>query len=88
VGYLDDVPVAASELTVGGGVVGLYTVCTLAAYRRRGFGTVLTLHPLLEARAQGHNTAILQASTEGEPVYTRLGFIPFGQITEYKPVAS
>ena len=88
VGYLDDVPVAASELTVGGGVVGLYNVCTLAAYRRRGFGTALTLHPLLEARAQGHNTAILQASTGGEPVYTRLGFIPFGQITEYKPAAS
>ncbi len=87
VGYLDAVPVAASELTVGGGVVGLYNVCTLAAYRRRGFGTALTLHPLLDARTQGHDTAILQASTGGEPVYTRLGFIPFGQITEYKPAA-
>lgn len=40
VGYLDGEPIAASELTVGGGVVGLYNISTLAAYRRRGFGTV------------------------------------------------
>ncbi len=85
VGYLDGAPVAASELTVGGGVVGLYNVCTLAAYRRRGFGTALTLQPLRDARAQGHDTAVLQASTAGEGVYARLGFSSFGQVTEYKP---
>jgi hypothetical protein len=85
VGYLEGVPVAASDLTVGGGVVGLYSVCTLAAYRRRGFGGALTLRPLLDARDEGHRVGILQASAAGAGVYARVGFEPFGQIAEYKP---
>ena len=85
VGYLGEVPVATSELTVGGGVAGLYNVVTLEAYRRRGFGAALTLQPILDARARGYRTAILQASAMGAGVYARMGFEPWGQITEYKP---
>lgn len=85
VGYLAGVPVASSELTVGGGVVGLYNIATREAYRRRGFGTAMTLRPLLDARADGFTTAILQAARDGVGVYTRVGFRPFGDITEYKP---
>lgn len=85
VGYLEEVPVATAEVTLGGGVAGLYNVSTLPAYRRRGYGTAITLRPLLDARAQGYRAAILQASAEGVSIYTRLGFEPFGQITEYKP---
>lgn len=88
VGYLDSIPVASSELTVGGGVVGLYNICTLESYRRRGFGMALTLQPLLDARSQGHNTAILQASDAGSRIYARVGFETFGHITEYKPPAT
>jgi ribosomal protein S18 acetylase RimI-like enzyme len=85
VGYLDDVPVATGELTVGGGVVGLYSISTLASYRRRGIGTAMTLRPLLDARAEGYRTGILQAAPAGVGVYSRVGFRSFGQITEYKP---
>lgn len=85
VGYLDGVAVAASELTVGGGVVGLYNVCTLEAYRRRGYASALTLRPLLDAREHGFRTGVLQASAGGAGVYARLGFAPFGRISEYKP---
>ncbi len=85
VGYLGEVPVATAELTVGGGIVGLYNISTLEAFRRRGFGTALTLQPLLDARAQRYRTAILQAATDGVGVYTRVGFQPFGRFTEYKP---
>ena len=84
VGYLDGVPVAASDLTVGGGVVGLYNVCTLAAYRRRGFGGALTLRPLLDAHEEGHRVGILQASAAGAGVYARIGFELFGEVAEYK----
>ena len=84
VGYLTGVSVATAELTIGGGVAGLYNVSTLPAYRRRGFGRVLTLQPLLDARAHGYHTAILQAAEAGVNLYTHLGFAPFGQITEYK----
>lgn len=85
VGYIDGDAVATAELTVGGGVVGLYNISTLEGYRRRGFGTALTLQPLRDALAQGHRTCVLQAASAGVGVYRRVGFQPFGDITEYKP---
>lgn len=85
VGYLAGEPVASSELCVGGGVVGLYGIATLPSQRRRGFGTALTLRPLLDAREDGFSTAVLQASPEGQHVYARLGFVAVGRFTEYKP---
>jgi GNAT superfamily N-acetyltransferase len=85
VGYLGDVPVATAELTVGGGVVGLYNIITQPAYRRRGVGTAMTLQPLRDAHEQGATTAILQASDEGARVYSRVGFTPLGDIREFKP---
>jgi GNAT superfamily N-acetyltransferase len=88
VGYLGAEPVASAELTVGGGVVGLYNIVTLAAHRRQGIGSAMTLRPLLDARQQGYKTAILQASAEGQGVYARLGFRAFGEYTEYQPPAA
>lgn len=85
VGYFEGMPVAAAELTLGGGVAGLYGISTLASFRRRGFGRALTLRPLLDACAAGLRHAVLQASADGAPVYRRLGFEAFGEITEYKP---
>jgi GNAT superfamily N-acetyltransferase len=88
VGYLGGESVATAELTVAGGVVGLYGVATLAAHRRRGIGGALTHRPLADARAAGHRTAVLQASAAGAGVYARLGFAPVGRYTEYKPAAN
>jgi ribosomal protein S18 acetylase RimI-like enzyme len=85
VGYLAGEPVATAELVVGGGVAGLYNICTLQAYRRRGIGTALTLQPLLDARERGVHTGVLQAAAAGVGVYTRIGFKRFGGITECKP---
>jgi GNAT superfamily N-acetyltransferase len=84
VGYLGETPVATAEMTVSVGAVGLYGIATLAACRRRGFGTALTLRPLLDARREGHTRAVLQASTAGRPVYARLGFRETGAYTEYQ----
>jgi ribosomal protein S18 acetylase RimI-like enzyme len=85
VGYLDGRPVATAELTVGGGVAGLYNISTRETYRRRGIGMALTLQPLLDARDSGLCTGVLQAAAAGVGVYTRIGFRRFGDITEYKP---
>lgn len=85
VGYLASEPVAASEATLAGGVVGLYNVATRREFRRRSFGAALTTWPLREARAQGYRTAVLQAAADGVPLYERIGFRRFGDITEYKP---
>ena len=85
VGYRDGEPVATAEATIGDGVVGLYNICTLEAQRGRGFGSALTLQPLLDARTEGMAAAILQASADGVGLYRRLGFRDYGLITEYKP---
>jgi GNAT superfamily N-acetyltransferase len=85
VGYLDDRPAAASELTVGGGVVGLYGVSTAAAFRRQGIGAAMTLRPLHDAQAAGYRMAVLQASEDGARVYARIGFTSVGRYIEYKP---
>jgi len=87
VGYAEGEAVAAAELTVAGGVAGLYGISTLAPHRRRGHGTAMTLRPLLDARAEGLGLAVLQASVAGAGVYRRVGFEEFGGITEYKPEA-
>jgi ribosomal protein S18 acetylase RimI-like enzyme len=85
VGYLEGQPVAASELTLAGGMAGLYNISTLAAARGRGLGTAMTAAPLRDALAEGVPTAILQAAPDGVSIYRRLGFTAFGEITEYKP---
>ncbi|WP_438027778.1 GNAT family N-acetyltransferase [Sorangium sp. So ce233] len=85
VGYLGGTPVATSELAVGGGVAGLYNISTVASHRRQGIGRALTLRPLLDARAAGLRLAILQASADGLGLYSGIGFVATGQLTEYKP---
>ena len=85
VGYVAGAPVAAAEATVAGALVGLFNVATRAAWRQRGFGAAMTVHPLREARAEGVRSAVLQASADGAGVYARIGFTPFGEVTEYKP---
>ena len=61
VGYMDDVPVATAELTVAGGVAGLYNISTVERYRRRGIGTAMTRKLVIDAREAGLRTAVLQA---------------------------
>jgi hypothetical protein len=87
-GYLGRHAVATAEAVIGGGVVGQYNISTVAAYRRRGIGTSMTMRPLLDARNAGIRTGILQAAPEGMGVYQRVGFEGFGPITEYKPPAA
>ncbi len=85
VGYFDGEAVAAAELTDAGGVAGVYGVSTLSKHRQRGYGTAMTLRPLLDAREAGRGIAVLQASAAGAGLYERIGFEGFGRITEYKP---
>ena len=83
-GYENDTPVATAELTISGRTAGLYNVATLRPFRRRGYGTAMTLRPLLDAKRLGARRVILQASEEGAPVYRRIGFEALATVTEYK----
>lgn len=87
VASVEGVPVATSQLTFGGGIVGVYNVCTLVPFRRRGIASALLGASLKDARESGYHHAILQASREGFGVYERLGFYETGAYVEYKPPA-
>lgn len=82
-GYHHGEPVSAGEMFLHAGVAGIYNISTLAAFRRRGFGGVMTLTAVDSARAAGCDTVVVQASAESEPVYRKLGFRAHGWFTEY-----
>jgi ribosomal protein S18 acetylase RimI-like enzyme len=81
---LDGRPVATSQLFVGAGVAGIYSVTCLPDARGRGIGTAVSRAPMLEASRQGCDLAVLQASPSGFPVYRRLGFHDYGRIGTYQ----
>ncbi|MGW0177268.1 GNAT family N-acetyltransferase [Rhodococcus sp. NPDC003322] len=83
VGYLDGRPVSGAEVHVSDGVAGLYGVVTLDEFRRCGHGTAVTLAALDVARRAGTRIAVLEATVEGAPVYTRIGFTAVGRYTEF-----
>jgi GNAT superfamily N-acetyltransferase len=59
---------------------GIYLVATLPGARGRGLARDLMTVALNEARDAGCETASLQSTTMGKPVYTRLGFSDFGPL--------
>jgi predicted N-acetyltransferase YhbS len=65
-------------------VAGLYFVSTAPEVRRRGIGAAITCAALEGARALGHRTAVLGASTPGHGLYGRLGFADVCAIDVYE----
>lgn len=76
-------PVAVSALHLDAGVAGLHAVATIPEARGHGFGAAISLQPMLDARAMGYHIGTLQASNMGFPVYRRLGFTTFCQLSIY-----
>jgi len=65
--------VSVGESTTLDGVIGVFGIATLPAFRGRGIGAALSAH-LIADRASEANLAVLDASDLGFGVYERLGF--------------
>jgi ribosomal protein S18 acetylase RimI-like enzyme len=72
--YLDGRPAAISMGFAAGGVLGLYCIGTTPGARGRGLGAAVTLAACAAGREVGCDRAVLFASPEGIPLYTRVGF--------------
>ena len=86
VAFYEEQPVATAVTITRNGIVGVYCIATVPEHRGCGVGTLVTAAPLREAHADGYETAILQASTMGKGLYTRLGFEEYGDIPIYARV--
>jgi len=74
-GWLEDDTFVCVALTLRvGDDLSIQYVATEASHRHRGLASSLLLAVMAEAREAGMHTATLQASTEGLPVWERLGF--------------
>lgn len=74
VGYLDRRPVTSGMGWRSGRTIGVYTIATVPAARRRGYGEAMTARVVADGIGAGCDVAALQASEAGRPVYERLGF--------------
>ncbi|HVN07178.1 MAG TPA: GNAT family N-acetyltransferase [Bryobacteraceae bacterium] len=75
VGYADGEPVSTAATVIGGGVVGVYNVATMPAYRHAGYGEAVMRHALEQARLEyGLWPTILQSTPQGFGLYERMGY--------------
>lgn len=63
---------------------GLHMIGTLSKDRGKGVGKSMTEKLLMEAKESNAKICVLHASLMGEPIYTKLGFKPYGEIETYR----
>lgn len=80
VAWLDGRAVASSLLYMGTECAGLHDLSVPRAYRGRGFAGAILRHTCREALARGAKSMVLISTSDGEPVYRRVGFEEVGRI--------
>lgn len=74
-GYEGDVAVTSTALIEAAGVLGIYSVATLPAWRGRGMAEAIMRHAVADRRLRGVTAPlVLQSSPGGLELYKRLGF--------------
>lgn len=73
-GIIGGETVGTCTLSLGTEVAALYCIATVDGHRRAGIATALTLEALRLARESGRTIATLQSSSDGLPLYERIGF--------------
>lgn len=84
VGYLNDKPISCGLICFFGRVAGLHCLTTSLNYRNKGYGTAMQMFRLKRAKELGYKTAILQASSSGYSLYSKLGWKTLGEFHEFK----
>jgi ribosomal protein S18 acetylase RimI-like enzyme len=74
IAYLDGEPAAIALTIVSHGVAGIYWVGSLEQARGRGLGRATTTAAINAGFELGAETASLQASPMGKPIYLEMGF--------------
>ena len=74
--YVEGKPVGTCALFSLLKIGGIFNVGTLEEYRRRGIGTTLTVHAIMDSIKEGNNLHILQTAKGGnaERLYRKIGF--------------
>jgi len=74
--YVDENPVGTSAMLSLGKTGGIFNVGTLKEHRRRGIGTTLTVHALIDSIKEGNTLHTLQTDKGGdaERLYENNGF--------------
>ncbi|MGV8057291.1 MAG: GNAT family N-acetyltransferase [Smithellaceae bacterium] len=80
---LNGKPVATSLLFLHENAGGIYFVCTLAEFRRKGIGLALNLATMRFAKQAGARFATLQSSPDGLRVYQQAGFKEYCRVDVY-----
>jgi ribosomal protein S18 acetylase RimI-like enzyme len=87
VGYSAGLPVATAATVVSHGVIGVYNVATAPDERGKGYAEAMTRQAIAEAaRQSGLTRVILQATTQGERLYRRLGFREVSRLVVFNSI--
>jgi hypothetical protein len=83
VAYEGEQPLSAAMALLSHGIGGIYWVGTVPAGRKRGLAERCTRAVGNAAIAAGARWIVLQASAQGEPIYRRMGYLPFTKYPWY-----
>ena len=75
VGYVGEKPVAIVAMVAAAGAIGIYSLATLPAFRRMGYGEALLRQAMEDVqRRTGLAKFVLQSTEAGYKIYKRMGF--------------
>lgn len=84
VGYVNGKPVVRGLSCYFAQVVGLHWLSTVPSERKKGYGKAMQEFRLKRAKELGYHIAVLQASSDGYPLYKKLGYKECGVFKEFK----
>lgn len=79
-GFVEGVPAVTALRSPAYGVAMIHAVCTLPAYRRRGYGEAMTWRATLDGIPEGCTASFLTATPLGHSVYARMGYHNCGEV--------